>query len=59
MGRQRILCNQCNVNTIHEFLTLQWNLDKAAMLCSAHLSVACTFSWNHETYQVNYPFKMI
>ena len=34
--------------SIYECLTLRWNLDKAGMLYSGHLSVACTFSWNHE-----------
>ena len=30
-------------------MTLHWNLDKAGMLCSGHLSAVCNFSWNHKT----------
>ena len=49
MDRRRTLFrNYCNINTIYECLTLRWNLDKAGMLYSGHLSVACSFSWNHE-----------
>ena len=43
----------------HEFSTLQWDLDKAGMLYSGHDSVACTFSWNHETNGLNYAVKII
>ena len=43
----------------HEFSTLQWDLDKAGMLYSGHVSVVCTFSWNHETNELNYAVKII
>ena len=36
--------NQCNTNTKGKFSTLQLDLNKAGMLYSGHLSVACTFS---------------
>ena len=59
MGRRRKLFrNYCNINTI-ECLTLQWNLDKAGILYGGHLSVVCTFSWNHETNGLNYCIKIL
>ena len=43
MGHGRTLFrNQCNINTIG-CLTLQWDVDKASMLYSGHLNVACIF----------------
>ena len=40
-------------------MSLQKKLDKAGMLYSGHLSVACTFSWNHETNGLTYPLKIL
>ena len=54
-------CLEINVILIQQmnFRFSQWDLGEAGILYSGHLSVPCTFSWNHETNRLNCAVKIL